>query len=87
MNVNESIIYEIETRVLDARKQVAALEAELEAAVEAQRSAELASLAGLVADREDLESLVAKLNQLIENMGLTLIVRRQRGAKAALDAC
>ena len=87
MNVNESIIFEIETRVLDARQQVAALEAEFEAAVEEQRRAELASLAGLVADRDALDSLVDKINILIESKGLTLIVRRQRGAKAALDAC
>ena len=87
MNVNESIIFEIETRVLDARQQVAALEAEFEAAVEEQRRAELASLAVLVADRDALDSLVDKINILIESQGLTLIVRRQRGAKAALDAC
>ena len=85
--MNENIVYDIETRVLAARQQVAALEAEFEAAVEEQRRAELASLAVLVADRDALDSLVDKINILIESQGLTLIVRRQRGAKAALDAC
>ena len=84
--MNENIVYDIETRVLAARQQVAALEAEFEAAVEEQRRAELASLAVLVADRDALDSLVDKINILIESQGLSLIVRRQRRANVVEEA-
>jgi hypothetical protein len=81
-----SDITEIQARLAEARAQAAALESELEAAKRRELERELENLTGLVASREALDSLVDKINILIESQGLTLIVRRQRRANVVEES-
>jgi VIT1/CCC1 family predicted Fe2+/Mn2+ transporter len=81
-----SDINEIQARLAEVRAQAAALESELELAKRRELEKELDNLSGLVADRDALDGLVAKLNKLIESQGLTLIVRRQRRANVVEES-